>query len=91
MPTAPVPAPTSDPSIRISPGTPDPTVIQTPASHPTSAFALNNATYDVLNLMNTTQLRTFIIDDHPYTNTVSGVTTPSVSLFSSFNSSPFTF
>ena len=54
--TASAPAPTLAPSIRTPPGRPDHTMVQNPVSRPTSAFALNTATDDVLNLVDTTQL-----------------------------------
>ena len=59
-------------------------MIQTPASHLTSAFALNNATDEDLALTDATQLRQFILDACLSSNPVSGVTTPSVNLFPSF-------
>ena len=58
MSTASAPAPTLAPSIRTPPGRPGHTMVQNPMSRPTSAFALNTATEDVLNLMDTTQLLT---------------------------------
>ena len=47
-------APTLVSSIRTPSGTPSLTMVQTPASRPTSILALNNATDDVLNLMDVT-------------------------------------
>ena len=47
-------APTLVSSIRTPSGTPSLTMVQTPASRPSSIFALNNATDNVLNLMDVT-------------------------------------
>ena len=45
------PASTLTSSIRTPPRTPEPASVQTPASRPSSAFALNNAIYDLLAAM----------------------------------------
>ena len=84
-------APTLVSSIRTPSGTPSLTMVQTPASRPTSILALNNATDDVLNLMDVAQFRKFSIDALPSTNTTSGVTPPSVNMLPSFTSFPSFF
>ena len=82
MSTASAPSPTLVSNIHTPPSTPDSTMVQTPASRPTSAFALNNATDDVLALMDAT------LNARPSSNLVFGVTTPSVNLLPSFSSFP---
>ena len=63
--TASAPAPELASNIHTPPSTPDPTMVQTPELRPASAFVLNNATNDVLNSMDATQLRKFILTPHP--------------------------
>ena len=82
------PTPVLASNMRTPPGTPDPTMIQTPVLSSTPVFMLDNATVDVLDLMDTTQLRQFILDARPSSATVSGATTPSVNFLLSFSSSP---
>ena len=84
IPTASAPSPTLASNIYTPPSTPDPTMVKNPASRPTSAFTLNNATDGVLALMDVMQLRQFILDARPSSNPVSGVTTPIVNLLPSF-------
>ena len=79
-----VPALTS--GIRTPPCTPKITMVQTPASRSTSAFALDNATDDELNSMEAMQLRQFILTARTSPYPASGVTTPSVNLLPSFSS-----
>ena len=86
MSTASTPAPALTSSIRTPPSTPKPTMIQTPASRSTSAFALDNATDDEINPMDATQLRQFILNARPSPYPAYGVTTPSVNLLPSYSS-----
>ena len=88
MSNASTPTPILASNMRTLPGTPDPTMIQTPVSSSTPVFILDNATDDVLTLMDTTQLRQFILDARPSSATVSGATTPSVNFLPSFSFSP---
>ena len=72
--------------IRTPPGTPNPTMVQTPTSRSTSSFALDNATDDELYSMDATQLHQFILTARTSPYPASGATTPSVNLFPSFSS-----
>ena len=74
------PAPVLASSSHTPPITLDPTMVQTSASRFTSAFSLDNATGDVFNSMDATQLRKLILDTRPSSNTASGATTHSVNL-----------
>ena len=75
-------------NIRTPTHTPDPVSVQTPMSCTSSAFALNNATDEVLDVMEATQLRRFIIDACASTKTIPGITTASVKMLPSFSSFP---
>ena len=88
MPTASAPTPILASNIRAPLGTPDPTLVQTPAPRSTPVFMLDNTADDVLNSMDTTQLRKFIHDARQSSVTVFGATTPSVNLLPSFASFP---
>ena len=85
MSTTSTPVPVLTYGICTPPSTYKPTMIQTPASCSTSEFALDNVTDDEINSMDATQLRQFILNDHPSPYLASGVTTPSVNLLSSFS------
>ena len=86
MPTASAPTPILASNIRAPLGTPDPTMVQSPAPRSTPAFMLDTATDDVFNSMDATQLRQFIHDARPSSVTIFGATTPSVNLLPSFAS-----